>query len=202
MSNDLNNRLPLYAQVENVTIGRIPDVSLPPGTRLPSEDSLVQEYAVSRTTVRAAIQSLIQRGLVEIQRGKGTFVTLPRITQELTQLTGFFENREAVGRKATAKVLHHQVVASNELVARQLALPQGTPVVRIQRVRLADGNPLSFDETYLPKELGKKITAHNLETNPIFSLLEGKYNTPLIEAEYRLEASFADSTVTQALNIA
>jgi len=159
MSNDLNNRLPLYAQVEHVIISRISNGSLPPGTRLPSEDSLVQEYAVSRTTIRAAIQSLVQRGLVEIRRGKGTFVTHPKITQELTELTGFVEDMQALGRHAIAKVLDQQVVAANQVVARQLALPQGAPVVRIQRVRLADGMPLSFDETYLPKELGEKVMA-------------------------------------------
>jgi GntR family transcriptional regulator len=195
MSNDLNNRLPLYAQVENVIIGRISNGSLPPGTRLPSEDSLVQEYAVSRTTIRAAIQSLVQRGLVEIRRGKGTFVTHPKITQELTELTGFVEDMQTLGRHATAKVLDQQVVAANQVVARQLALPQGAPVVRIQRVRLADGMPLSFDETYLPKELGEKVIADNLESEPIFSLLERKYSTPLVEAEYRLEAVCADATV-------
>jgi len=68
-------------------------------------------------------------------------------------------------------------------------------VVRIQRVRLADGMPLSFDETYLPKELGEKVMADNLETEPIFSLLEQKYRTPLVEAEYQLEAICADATV-------
>jgi GntR family transcriptional regulator len=201
MSTDPADHLPLYAQLEQALITRIADRSLSPGSRLPSEDSLVQEYAVSRTTVRAAIQSLIQRGLVEIRRGKGTFVTLPKLTQELTELTGFVEDMEALGRKATAKVLDQRVVPSSELVARHLALPQGSPVVRIQRVRLADGHPLSFDETYLPKELGRKITTNNLEANPIFSLLEEKYNTPLIEAEYRLEASCADSTASRALGI-
>jgi GntR family transcriptional regulator len=201
MSNDSHSRLPLYAQVENVIVGRISDGSLPPGTRLPSEDSLVQEYAVSRTTIRAAIQSLVQRGLVEIRRGKGTFVTQPKITQELTEVTGFVEDMQALGRQATAKVLDQQVVAANQLVARRLALPQGTSVVRIQRVRLADGMPLSFDETYLPKELGEKVMADNLETEPIFSLLERKYNTPLMEAEYQLEAICADATVARALCI-
>jgi GntR family transcriptional regulator len=199
MSSDSNNRLPLYAQVENVIIGRISNGSLPPGTRLPSEDSLVEEYAVSRTTIRAAIQSLVQRGLVEIRRGKGTFVTHPKIIQELTELTGFVEDMQALGRRATAKVLDQQVVAANQVVAHQLALPQGAPVVRIQRVRLADGMPLSFDETYLPKELGEKVMADNLETEPIFSLLERKYSTPLVEAEYRLEAVCADATVARAL---
>jgi len=60
-----------------------------------------------------------------------------------------------------AKVLDQQVVPANQVVARQLALTQGTPVVRIRRVRLADAIPLSFDETYLPKPLGEKVMADN-----------------------------------------
>jgi GntR family transcriptional regulator len=196
-----NPHLPLYAQVENVIVDRIANGSLPAGSRLPSEDSLVQEFAVSRTTIRAAMQSLVQRGLVEIRRGKGTFVTRPKITQELTELTGFVEDMQAAGRRPTAKVLDQQIVAANQVVARRLALPQGAPVVRIQRVRLADCMPLSYDETYLPKELGEKVVADNLDTEPIFSLLEQKYNTPLVEAEYQLEAVCADATVAKALNI-
>ena len=74
-------------------------------------------------------------------------------------------------------------------------------MVRIQRVRLADNTPLSFDETYLPRAIGEKIMENNLETEPIFSLLEQKYDTPLIEAEYRLEAVSADVAVAQALGI-
>jgi len=180
---------------------RISDGSLPAGNRLPSEDSLVQEYAVSRATIRAAIQSLVQRGLVEIRRGKGAFVTHPKMTQELTELTGFVEDMQALGRQPTAKVLDRQIVAASQLVARRLALSQGAPVVRIQRVRLADRVPLSFDETYLPKELGEKVMSDNLNTEPIFSLLEQKYNTPLVEAEYQLEAVCADATVARALRI-
>jgi GntR family transcriptional regulator len=74
-------------------------------------------------------------------------------------------------------------------------------VVRIQRVRLADHSPLSFDETWLPQEIGERILENDLETEPIFSLLEQKYDTPLVEAEYRLEAVSADTTVAQALGI-
>src|SRR3984957_4661595 len=129
MSKTPLNHLPLYAQVESVIIGRISSGSLPPGTRLPSEDELIQEHAVSRTTIRAAIQSLVQQGLVEIQRGKGTFVTQPKITQELTELTGFVEDMQALGRQATAKVLDQQVVAADEVVAHHLALAPGTLVV-------------------------------------------------------------------------
>jgi len=196
-----SHHLPLYAQVENVIIDRIASGLLPVGSRLPSEDSLVEEHAVSRTTIRAAIQSLIQRGLVEIRRGKGTFVTQPKITQELTELTGFVEDMQALGHHPTAKVLDQRIVSADELVARRLALREGASVVRIQRVRLADGKPLSFDETYLPKELGEKVMADNLKTEPIFSLLEQKYHTPLVEAEYQLEAVCADATVAKALRV-
>src|SRR6516162_2744564 len=193
--------LPLYAQVENVIMERISDGSLPAGSRLPSEDTLVEEYAVSRTTIRAAIQSLVQRGLVEIRRGKGTFVTQPKITQELTELTGFVEDMQAMGRTATARLLDKRIVAADEAVAHQLALAPGTLVVRLRRVRLADRVAISFDETYLPRDLGEKVAENDLEAEPVFALLEDKYGTPLLEAEYKLEAAAADAVAAQALQV-
>src|SRR5712672_2197152 len=114
------SRSPLYERVESVLAGDIADGSLPPETQLPSEDGLVARFKVSRTTVRKAIQNLVERGLVEVRRGKGTFVTHPKITQELTELTGFVEDMQALGRHAKAKVLDQQVVAANQVVARQL----------------------------------------------------------------------------------
>jgi GntR family transcriptional regulator len=198
---DSNSALPLYAQVEAILATSISEGTFPPGSRLPNEDELVERYAVSRTTIRQTIQNLIRRGLVEIRRGKGTFVAQPKITQELTELSGFVEDMKALGRHASARVIDKQLVPANESVARQLAIPTGAPVVRIQRVRLADHSPLSFDETYLPQEIGEKIIENDLETEPIFSLLEQKYKIPLVEAEYRLEAVAADTTVARALGI-
>ncbi|HEX3347897.1 MAG TPA: GntR family transcriptional regulator [Acetobacteraceae bacterium] len=201
MSYDPASRLPLYVQVEDALAERIASGALPAGHQLPSEESLVSEFNVSRTTIRTTIQNLVRRGLVEIRRGKGTFVAPPRITQELTELTGFVEDMQVLGRHATARLLDKKVVPASEAVARQLALPLGTDVVQILRVRLADGAPLSFDETYLPEELGQKVMANDLMTEPIFSLLEQKYSTPLLEAEYQLEASIADAAVAMALSV-
>jgi GntR family transcriptional regulator len=198
---DPESPLPLYAQLESILAAEIASGALPPGSRLPNEEQLVERYAVSRTTVRQTIQNLVRRGLIEIRRGKGTFVLQPKITQELTELSGFVEDMQSLGRHASARLLDKQTVAASESVARQLAIAAGTPVVRIQRVRLADDSPLSFDETYLPREIGERILENDLETEPIFSLLEQKYDTPLVEAEYRLEAISADSTVARALGI-
>jgi GntR family transcriptional regulator len=201
MQIDPDSHLPLHAQVEEALLKSIADPVLGPGSRLPTEDHLVERFAVSRTTIRTAIQSLVARGLVEIRRGKGTFVTQPTITQELTELTGFVEDKRALGPEPTARVLDRRLVAASETVARQLALQRGAAVARIQRVRLAGGIPLSFDETYLPQELGQKIMADDLENQPIFSLLEEKYATPLLESEYRLAAVASHGTVARALGM-
>jgi GntR family transcriptional regulator len=193
--------VPLYETVEATLAAGIADGSLPPETQLPPEEGLTERFKVSRTTVRKAIQNLIERGLVEVRRGKGTFVTQPKITQELTELTGFVEDMQALGRSPTARLLDKRIVAADEAVARQLALASGTLVFRLRRVRLADGVAMSFDETYLPRDIGEKVADNDLEAEPVFALLEEKYDTPLVEAEYKLEAAAADAVAAEALEV-
>jgi len=192
---------PLYSRVETVLGCEIADGVLQVGDQLPTEDSLTARFEVSRITVRRAIQNLVSRGLVEIRRGVGTFVAAPKITHELTELSGFVEDMHALGRKPTARVIDTEVVPADAAVASHLRLTKGQRVVKIRRVRLADRVPLSFDETYLPLEIGKKIITNNLKVEPIFSLLERKYGIPLIEAEYRLEAVAAETEVASALRV-
>jgi GntR family transcriptional regulator len=191
----------LYSRVETVLASEIADGGLRVGDQLPTEDSLISRFGVSRITVRRAIQNLVSRGLVEIRRGKGTFVAAPKITQELRELSGFVEDMQALGRTPTARVIGKEIVTADATVARQLGLTRGEHVVRIRRVRLADGIPLSFDETYLPLEIGKKIITNNLKAEPVFSLLERKYDVPLIEAEYKLDAVPAAAEVAAALKV-
>ncbi|HEY4242343.1 MAG TPA: GntR family transcriptional regulator [Kofleriaceae bacterium] len=192
---------PLYAQFEEALAGRIAAGEFRVGARLPSEHELAAQYAVSRITIRQSIQNLVRRGLVEIRRGTGTFVTEPRLVHELSALSGFVEDMAAQGRRATARVIGKQAVAADATVARHLKVRVGTLVVRIQRVRLADGEAISFDDTYLPRALGERVIADDLAVHPIFELLERKYATPLVEAEYRLEAAAADRTIARALSI-
>src|SRR6516162_6223960 len=159
----------LYARVETVLAGEITDGDLKVGEQLPTEDNLIARFGVSRITVRRAIQNLVNRGLVEIRRGKGTFVAAPKITHDLTELSGFVEDMHAVGRKPTARVLGREIVPA--------------------------------DATFLPFEIGKKIITNNLKVEPIFSLLERKYDVPLIEAEYKLDAVPAGIEVAAALTV-
>lgn len=201
MTSNPHSAIPLYYQIEQDLASLIANGTLAPGSQLPSEEELVQKYGVSRTTVRKAIQELERLELIEIRRGKGTFVRTEKMTQELTALTGFVEDMVAMGKQPSAKVLGKATVEATEEVARQLRVPIGTEVMQIKRVRMADDEAISLDETYLPLELGRKVVEDDLEVYPIFSLLEGKYDTPLLEADYRLEAISADALVAEALGI-
>ncbi|HEY2587083.1 MAG TPA: GntR family transcriptional regulator [Tepidisphaeraceae bacterium] len=201
MEVDSSDARPLYAQVEAELASCIASGHMKPGDQLPTESALIQRFGVSRPTIRQAIQNLAARGLVEIRRGKGTFASLPKMTQPLESLSGFVEDMEMLGRNATARVIDKRIVKAGEAVARNLAVEPDADVVRIQRVRLADGVPVSFDDTFLPLDIGRKIMADDLETQPIFSLLEDKYGIPLIEAEYRLEALAAEPAVARALGV-
>jgi GntR family transcriptional regulator len=191
----------LYTKVEETIAEAIASGEYRPGDQLPIEDALLQRFEVSRITVRRAIQNLVQRGLLEIRRGRGTFVLEPRIEAELTKLSGFVEDMNAAGRKASARVLSQGVVSATARIAERLQLGRGTRVMRIERVRLADGLPVSFDQTYLPLALGKKIVRNDLRMCPIFTLLEEEYGVPLLEADYALEAVAASKVVADALEV-
>jgi GntR family transcriptional regulator len=194
--------LPLYAQVESAIAADIVDGRLAPGAQLPPEDALVAQYRVSRTTIRTAIQNLVNRNVLEIRRGRGTFVCEKKITSELTELTGFVEDMTSLGLSASARVLEKTIVEADEMVARNLQILVGQKVVKIRRVRIGDGVPLSLDETYLLLHIGEKLLSEDLETQPIFTLLEQKYGVPLVSATYVLEAVNADRVVADSLSIA
>jgi GntR family transcriptional regulator len=193
--------LPLYAVLETQIAEGIADGEFPVGSQIPTEDELIARFAVSRTTVRKAIQNLSDRGLIEIRRGTGTFVAQPRITQELTELTGFVEDMEALGHAASARLIDQAVVPADPDVAGHLGLAIGTRVMRIRRVRLANGVGMSLDETYLPLVIGEKIVTHDLAVEPIFTILEQRYGIALTEADYQLEAISADQDVAAALEV-
>jgi GntR family transcriptional regulator len=191
----------LYAEIEETIATEIAQGEYRPGDQLPTEDALLQRFQVSRITVRRAIQNLVGRGLLEIRRGLGTFVLSPRIEAEITKLTGFVEDMNAAGRKASARVVSQGVVPASTRVAERLQLTKGTKVMQIKRVRLANDMPISFDETYLPLHLGKQIVHNDLRLHPIFTLLEEEFGVPLIEADYELEAVIATRAVADALQV-
>jgi GntR family transcriptional regulator len=192
-------RLPLYQIIRDALLDEIRAGK--PGDQLPTEPVLMARFDVSRTTVRGAIEELVHAGLVTRKSGSGTYIAHPPLEQELTRLTGFVEDMAALNRQADARVITTRRVRASAVVAERLSLAPGEHVMLIERVRLADGEALSFDVTYLPLEIGARVAEENLAVYPIFELLEDKYGIALGEAEYVMEASTASRRVAQLLDV-
>lgn len=197
----LEHRVLLHEQVRDWVLAEFATGRLKPGDQVPTEVELTRKFGVSRTTVRQALQELVNAGLVNRQPGRGSYVSQPRMEQELLRLTGFVEDMRALGFEATARPVVIETLPADEIVARQLGLEAGDVVTHIQRVRLANNEPISFDDTFLPKDLGDRIAQENLAADPIFSLLEEKYGVSLGEADYVVEASSASSMIAKHLNV-
>jgi GntR family transcriptional regulator len=162
----------------------------------------MQRFDVSRTTVRRALRDLETMGLISRQPGRGSFVSQPAVETRLDRLTGFVEDMEALGLTATARVELVETVGAPEHVADALRCAVAGPVVHIQRVRLANGTPISFDDSYVEPGLGARIARENLRDEPFYSVIEQKYGIPLAGADYVLRATLADRWVASHLQLA
>jgi GntR family transcriptional regulator len=201
--NDLErvSAVPLYHQLTEILREEIASGKLGRGQRVSTEFELMQRFGVSRTTVRQTIARLRREGLVSVHRGKGTFVGRGKIQPELSALTGFVEDMQALGLTASARVRGVETVKATARVAEALQVVPDEPVTKITRIRLAEEVPVSFEFSFLPLELGQRVAQENLEISPIFSLFEDKYGIALAEAQYRIEASPAPRVVADALGI-
>ena len=194
--------VPMHSVVRTELLTQIRSGRLHPGDQVPTEPQLMAAFNVSRTTVRRALRDLETMGLIDRQPGRGSFVSEPKVEPRLDRLTGFVEDMEALGLDATASVELIETLPADAEVSQQLQLAPGESVVHIERVRLANGTPISFDDSYFPADLGSRIATENLEEEPFYSILEGKYGIALAGADYVLSASSADERVAHLLSIA
>lgn len=122
--------------------------TLPPGTPVPPERTLAAEFDTSRTTVRQALQELVVEGRLERIQGKGTFVAKPKVSQAL-QLTSYTEDMRAQGLEPTSQLLDIGYVTADDTLAGLLDITAGGRVLRIERLRLASGEPMAIETTHL-----------------------------------------------------
>lgn len=122
--------------------------SLPAGSALPPERALAVRFETSRTTVRQALSELVVEGRLLRIQGKGTFVAQPKVAQVL-QLTSYTGDLRTVGLEPDTKILDISYITADEALGRRLAINPGSRVLRIHRLRLANGEPMSIDTTHL-----------------------------------------------------
>jgi GntR family transcriptional regulator len=158
---------------------------LGPGDPLPSERELADRYDIARMTVRAEITRLATEGVVDRVQGRGTFVAEPRVAQAAT-LSSFTEDMRARGLRAGSRVLLNGVVAATDDVAGHLGLTPGDPVVRVRRVRSADGEPMAVEEAFLPAGRFGALADADLEDSSLFGVLEREWGVRFPVADQRV----------------
>ena len=190
---DRTSPIPLYFQVAQQFEAAIRAGTLPAGTRLDNEVQLAEVLEVSRPTVRAAFLYLVNHGLVERKRGSGTVVIREKVNRTV-QLSSLYDDLIAAGRKPVSKVLANDVVPATELVAEALNLAVDTPILRLERLRLVDNEPIALMHNYLPAEFGPLESAA-LESRGLYELLRAQ-SVRVIKASQKMSAR--NATVAEA----
>ena len=169
----------------------------PPGTPVPSERILAEDFSTSRTTVRQALQELVGEGRLQRLQGKGTFVARPKIAQPLV-LSSYTEDMRRRGANPTSRLLALATEPADDDVAARLSVEPGAPLVRVERLRLTDGEPMAVEQSRLSAERFPGLEAHLQRHGSLYAALREEYGVEPAEAEETIETGTA-SPVEAAL---
>lgn len=171
------------------------------GRRL-DEGELVARHEASRNTVREALELLRREGLVERKRGAGTTVRTPKYGHGLDRLSGLAEALAGYGTVRNQVLSAERLPEAPKSVSEQLGLAPASGVVRLERVRYVNDEPLSYDISYLPVDVGEPLLGEDLANNDVFGLVERTAGQPLGRAELTVHATNAEPDVAAKLALA
>ena len=200
---DYESIVPLYEQIMQAIKEDIQSGKFAAHKKLPTEEELSERYHVSRITIRRAVSELVKDGLVEKKQGKGTFVCAQKLHKAFNHPgMSFTEICAANGVKASAKVITTGVtIPEDPQVSRWLGIPQGTPAVRIQRLRYADGRPLVIEDNYFTMEYAY-LLGIDLEHDSLYRYLREEKEIEIIAGELTLRLVRADAKSAKLLEVA
>jgi GntR family transcriptional regulator len=181
----LSAKRPKGEQLEEILEGVI--ATLPPGSALPSERVLAERYGVARATVSQAVEGLAVKGLLYRVHGSGTFVAGPKFRQPET-LRSFTEDMHARGMTPGSLMLRREVVPASEVIARQLEVDPGSPVLHVERVRTADGEPMALERAFLPAARFPGLETLDLTDVSLYEHLAERFGVPVAVADQWISA--------------
>src|SRR6516164_7115758 len=199
---DLASGVALWRQVADGIERGIADGTFAPGEKLPGETEIAETYRVNRHTVRRALATLAERGLVRAERGSGTYVEAQRLAYPLRSRTRFSEIVGAGGHEPRGQLIEAlEDVASREL-ARRLGLKTGAPLIRIETLRLADRTPICVSTTWLAARRFPDAGDVFAATRSMTKLLAHYGIRDYRRASTKITAAIADATDAARLDLA
>ena len=193
--------IPIYSQIAEALRLQIQSDELKAGENFPSERELAELFGVSRMTVRQAVQRLRQEGLIYYERGVGTFVTNHKIDVHTRNLGGFSDEMISLGLAPSSRVLKLKRETADKQVQQELRLKIDAEVFYLERLRLADDEPMAYETTYLPTALCPELDQQDLTKNSLYQILVQDYNLRINHAAESLEAAAATQFVARQLGI-
>lgn len=197
---DKNSRTPLYSQLMDIFIDKI-DNGMEENERMSSEREICEIYDVSRTTVRQAISELEREGYIYTKRGKGTFVSSKKVSQDLESFYSFTEEMKKLGKVPSSKVLKFEILISSKDIIKKMKLLQGELVYKFTRLRLADGEPMILETTYVPYNIFPGITEKRLNTTALYDIFKDSFNESVEYAEEAFLPVLANEGEAKYINV-
>jgi GntR family transcriptional regulator len=170
------------------------------GEAIPSERQLSGDLGVSRLTVRAALDDLVREGFLERRHGAGTFVSEPKIAQELT-MTSFTEDMRRRGMVPSSKTMELKTVAAGARLGRLLHVSPSERIVVVTRLRYADRETMAIETLHVSEALVPGLTAKDLEQHSFYELLEERFGVVVVGGNQAIEPTVTNEEESAALGV-
>lgn len=202
MKLDEKSVIPLYHQLKEILRELIKSGSLTGGQEIPSERQLIQEYGVSRATVRQAIGELEREGLVVRKQGRGTYICGPKITQDLAGEPSFVHQIKEQGLEPSSSVIRASFDGNTpQRIAEMLCLQETMKTFELFRIRSVNSEPLALETLYIPYELAPNLLEQDLENLAVIEYLQVQNNLKLTHSTTTIEPVLTDEFEATQLEI-
>ncbi|MFL0268635.1 GntR family transcriptional regulator [Candidatus Clostridium radicumherbarum] len=172
---DKNSIVPIYAQLEELIKQKIKEGVYLKGEALPTERELTELFGVSRMTIRQAISNLVYEGVLYRIRGKGAFVSKELIEKKI-EIESFSDDMKKRGLTPSSKVIFFEKITPDEEVRLKLKLREDEKVYFLNRLRLANNEPMAIEYCYLPEKYFPGLTKYNLIECSLYTIMKEEYN--------------------------
>ena len=200
---DKRSPIPLYHQLANWIEARIADDTFQVGEKIPSETQLAEDFDLNRNTVRHALASLSQKGLLERRRGMGTFVRRKALltpVHRLGRITSFVDDFDINGVEIDDRELSKEVMKASGEIAKKLQLKLNARVICIERIRIADQTPFVLERQYYNYETFKGLHKEKIQGS-MYKILVQHYNADLHHSIQTLRAMMPPEEIAKRLEI-
>lgn len=193
---------PKYEYIKNALIEAIHSGKYSPGSELPSENELTEQYDVSRITVRRAIDELYRAGYIEKKQGKRGYVRETAKEQELTTISSYTEEIQRQGMTPSRKVLSSGLRLCTPEEQEVLRLDKTDAVFYMDRIIYADQKPLCYTKTVLPYKYFRDIEGCDFSDNSLYNIIEQQYHLKITDSILKLKAIPAKDDIAAFLDVA